>query len=255
MTSGASIGDVVEIETPKGLAYAQFAHEHPSYGELLRVLPGVHEERPDVEALAREDERFYVFYPLGAALARDPLVEVVGHADVPDPGFPELRVGSWDSDSGEESWYVVTDEGERHVGRLTAELRKLSPADIVNHKSLVDRITSGWAPDDWPPEGYLDGAGDEEAGTSSSSGETQEPLPTAFYSYLPTEQAAQQVAQALRAEQLDVEVSETREGDAWLVLARSEVGSDDRELLEEAIATVVAQAGGEYDGHEVEVGG
>jgi hypothetical protein len=26
----ASIGDVVEIEIPEGLAYAQYAHEHPS---------------------------------------------------------------------------------------------------------------------------------------------------------------------------------------------------------------------------------
>jgi hypothetical protein len=247
--SSASIVDVVEIETPKGLAYAQFAHEHPSNGELLRVLPGLHDERPDVEALAREGERFYVFYPLRAALARDPLVEVVGHADVPDPGFPELRAGTWDADSGEESWYVVTDEGERHVGRLTAELRKLSPADIVNHKSLVDRITSGWAPEDWPPEGYLDDGGGEAAGSGP-----REPLLTAFYSYLPSERAAQQVARGLRAEQLDVEVSETREGDSWLVLARSEADPDDRELLEEAIAAVVAQAGGEYDGHEVEVG-
>ena len=253
MDGKATIGDVVEIETPDGLAYAQFAHEHPRYGQLLRVLPGVYEQRPDVEALAREDERFYVFYPLGAALARDPLVELVGHADVPVAGFPELRAGSWDADSGEESWFVVTDEGERHVGRLTPELRKLSPADMVNHKSLVDRIASGWTPEDWPPEGYLDSTGGEEVG--SGSGDPDEPLPTTFYSYLPSEQAAQQVARALRAEQLDVEVSETREGGAWLVLARSEAGADDRELLDEAIAAVVAQAGGEYDGHEVELGG
>ena len=79
----------------------------------------MHEERPDVEALAREEERFFVFYPLGAALARDALVEVVGHADVPEPEFPELRAGSWDPDSGEESWFVVVSPSNLRLERIT----------------------------------------------------------------------------------------------------------------------------------------
>ena len=43
------IGDVFEIETPKGLAYAQFTYnykEPPVYGVLIRVLPGLYESRP-----------------------------------------------------------------------------------------------------------------------------------------------------------------------------------------------------------------
>jgi hypothetical protein len=248
----ASIGDIIEIETPRGRAYAQYSHRHPDYGQLLRVLPGLHGERPNVGRLAAGEERFFVFYPLDAALARDPLVEVVGRADVPDPEFPELRAGSWDADSGEESWYVVTDEVSRHVGRLTPELRRLSTADMVNHKTLLDRITSGWSPQDWPPEGYLDRGGEDD---DAASVEPDSPLPTAFYAYLPSEQAAQRVARQLRGEKLDVVVSETREGGAWRVLARAESDAEDREMLEEAIAAVVEQAGGEYDGHEVELGG
>ena len=35
-------GDVIEIATDKGLAYAQYTHEEPRfYGSLIRVLPGV----------------------------------------------------------------------------------------------------------------------------------------------------------------------------------------------------------------------
>jgi hypothetical protein len=37
------IGDVVEISTPRGLAYAQFTHKHvtpPKFGALIRVAPG-----------------------------------------------------------------------------------------------------------------------------------------------------------------------------------------------------------------------
>jgi ribosomal protein L34E len=64
------IGDVIEIETPKGLAYAQYTYKHdtpPRYGALLRVLPGLYEARPsDFSDLVQQDERFYVFFPLGS---------------------------------------------------------------------------------------------------------------------------------------------------------------------------------------------
>ena len=59
------LGDVIEIETPKGLAYAQYTHEHrdpPRYGSLLRILPGIYSQRPsDFAALVAEEERFSVF--------------------------------------------------------------------------------------------------------------------------------------------------------------------------------------------------
>jgi hypothetical protein len=65
------IGDVIEIETPAGLGYAQYTHEHrepPRFGSLLRVLPGIFAERPsDFKPLLVQDERFSIFFPLGAA--------------------------------------------------------------------------------------------------------------------------------------------------------------------------------------------
>ena len=39
-------GDVVEITTPNGLAYAQLTHDHPEHGAVLRILPGLYESRP-----------------------------------------------------------------------------------------------------------------------------------------------------------------------------------------------------------------
>jgi hypothetical protein len=42
----AKLGDVLEIETTKGLAYFQYTHQHPVYGGLIRVLPGLYAERP-----------------------------------------------------------------------------------------------------------------------------------------------------------------------------------------------------------------
>ena len=48
------IGDVIEIATPKGFAYAQFTHDHPMRGEVLRILPGLYASRPaDLAALVQ----------------------------------------------------------------------------------------------------------------------------------------------------------------------------------------------------------
>ena len=44
-------GDVVEFSGPKGLADAQYTHEHTGSmgrGSLLRVLPGLHAERRQI---------------------------------------------------------------------------------------------------------------------------------------------------------------------------------------------------------------
>ena len=45
--SRPKIGDVIEIATPKGFAYAQFTHDHPMGGEVLRILPGLYASRPN----------------------------------------------------------------------------------------------------------------------------------------------------------------------------------------------------------------
>ena len=81
------IGDVIEIETPGGLAYVQYTYndkEPPVWGALIRVLPGLFQSRPhDFSDLVREHARFFVFFPLGAACHRG-LVKVVAHEEIPE---------------------------------------------------------------------------------------------------------------------------------------------------------------------------
>ena len=63
------IGDVVEITTSNGFAYAQITHDHPKYGAVLRILPGLYESRPvDLAALVRQRERYVTRYALHYAL-------------------------------------------------------------------------------------------------------------------------------------------------------------------------------------------
>jgi len=145
MASTPSIGDVIEIPTSAGRAYAQYTHEHPDYGELLRVLPGLFDEAPDdLPALVAEEEQFYTFYPLAAGL-RERLVRVVAHLPVPDhsKAFPLLRSGGLPG----EPRYVWDGNREVRVRRPKPEHNLLSFAEIVSHPQLVEWIESGWRPE------------------------------------------------------------------------------------------------------------
>jgi hypothetical protein len=69
----AQVGDVFEIVTQKGLAYAQYSHWHDQYGELIRVLPGLYSARPnELCGVVGVPERYFVFYTLRAALSSKP---------------------------------------------------------------------------------------------------------------------------------------------------------------------------------------
>jgi hypothetical protein len=147
------IGDVIEIETPKGLAYAHYTHRHrepPRYGSLLRVLPGLHERRPsDFARIVEQDDRFSVFFPLGAAANRR-LVRIVANEVIPDAkqAFPVFRsraiigdrVGPW------HIWDGKVDRLARRRDRWTRHAVRA----VWNDTLLINRIASGWSPDDDP---------------------------------------------------------------------------------------------------------
>ena len=40
------IGDVIEIRTKLGLAYAQYTHKTETMGAVMRLLEGIHPSRP-----------------------------------------------------------------------------------------------------------------------------------------------------------------------------------------------------------------
>src|SRR5438067_152103 len=102
-------GDVIEIRTPVGFGYAQFTHKHtapPKFGALLRVLPGVFETPPeDFATLVQQRERFWVFFPVGAACNRG-IVRVVAEEQVPlwAYRFPKFIAGNRDRSGNVRVW-------------------------------------------------------------------------------------------------------------------------------------------------------
>ena len=148
----AQVGDIVEFETPKGFAYAQFSNVHERFGELLRVLPGIYQTRREEFAdLAQQNERFYVFYPL-KAMIKEGLVKVVAHSDVPVQAkpFPLFKAAGWrDPQSGRvQDWWLWDGKEERRIGKLPEKYHDLSLRESWNDTLLIERIVSGWRPAD-----------------------------------------------------------------------------------------------------------
>ena len=139
-------GDVIEISTPVGLAYAQYTHKHeapPRYGALIRVLPGIFSSRPaDFRSLVQQHERFWVFFPVGSACHRG-MVRVVAEEELPlwAYRFPTFRRGR------DGFWFIWDGQSERQVEELSATERDYPWQNgIWNTAMLVARIANGWAP-------------------------------------------------------------------------------------------------------------
>lgn len=150
MGKKVQIGDIIEIPTKKGLAYAQYSHHHPRYGALLRVLNGFFNVRPvDCEIFVQKNENFFVFFPLQTAVDRG-MFQVISNCPVPESSklFPLFRTGSPDPTTGKvKIWWLWDGQKEWQVGQLSPEQRKLSIRGIWNDTILVERIESGWRPD------------------------------------------------------------------------------------------------------------
>ncbi|WP_064843197.1 MULTISPECIES: hypothetical protein [unclassified Rhizobium] len=144
------IGDIVEINTAKGLAYAHYAHRHKQYGALLRVFGKLFNARPDSFAdLVRSRPVFMCFFPLNAAVHRR-IVSIAGDEALPVEArkFPIFRAGVVDPATRKvEVWWLWDGEKEWPIGQLTAEQRQLSIRAIWNDTILVERIEAGWTPE------------------------------------------------------------------------------------------------------------
>jgi hypothetical protein len=153
------IGDVVEIKTSKGLAYAQYTHEHNKllrFGSLLRVMPGVYPERPtNISRLVKQMHLFVTFFPLKAELRRkDSVFTIIGNEPIPEYAmpFPVFRNGLPDCDGNVHDWWLWDGEKEWKVGMLTPEeIRSYPRLGGMNDTALIQMIENGWS--SWDPAG------------------------------------------------------------------------------------------------------
>ena len=150
------IGDLVEIKTSKGLAYALYTHRHekpPRYGAMLTVFEGLHASRPPrIECVAESRVQFTTFFPLSAAVQQG-IVEVVGNVPVPEhlTTFPVFRNGVVNPRTKRvDDWWLWDGERSWRVGRLLPEQYKLPIEGVWNDTLLIERIEQHWRPENDP---------------------------------------------------------------------------------------------------------
>jgi hypothetical protein len=156
MRAMIKIGDIIEIKTSKGLAYAQYTHEHttpPRFGSLIRVLPGFYDERPDnFVDIVKQKTVFVVFIALQVAVSKN-YVEVVGNQPVPPDAqiFPVFRGGIPDPKTRKvKVWWFWDGEKSWKVGDLTDEQKRMPIRAVIGDELLAKRIASGWTPENDP---------------------------------------------------------------------------------------------------------
>lgn len=144
------IGDVIEIRTPKGLAYAQFTHKHdapPKYGALIRVFSKLHKKRPsDFSDIIESEPQFLTFFPLGSA-CNNGIVEIVSNQEIPPKAkiFPTFRAGAVNQQGHIETWWLWDGDKEWKVGKLKPGMEKYPIRGVWNDTLLIQRIVEGWS--------------------------------------------------------------------------------------------------------------
>ncbi len=250
-------GDVLEVRTPRGLAYVHYSARDPEYGDAIRVLPGFFTTRPtDFSVLAGSPEAYFSFYPVGAAVSQG-LVEVVARIPVPPgQGLPSVyrRAGARRPEGGVLAWLICEGKKETLVWELSEEQRYLPIARIWMHDTLISYLTEEWRPeqDIGIPQASRSAA---TALVAPKPSDDSIPRRVRHFLYFPSARVSKVVADQLSAQGYTVDRRKSDDGKNWLVLARHTVSPEtlDLDSVRATLERLAQEHSGEYDGHEVEV--
>lgn len=138
-------GDIVEIETPRGLAYVQVTHDHPSYPQVVRALPGLHPARPDLDVLVCREASFVAMVQLseaGGIAMRKAGSAPIAEADQP---FPTFKMEIRDKIEGVRKdiayWWFWDGDSLTYDTNPSAAMRDLPSREVLSVKRLVERMS------------------------------------------------------------------------------------------------------------------
>lgn len=246
-------GDIIEITTPKGLAYLQYTAKDALYGDLVRILPGLFQTRPSsFEKLVGGKELYFTFYPVTAPILREVLT-IVSNEEIPRwaQGIPIMRKAGGRTNQGKvRNWWIVEGDQSFKVDTLTPEQENLSVMGIWTHPLLVHRLVEGWLPKD-AGKGRPPGARQR---TSRETG-NDEPLTqrVEHYLYFSRRDTGEKAAAKIRPMNHKVEVLPADEN-LWVVLVHQRA-EDKSEIsaTKDALEALAEELKGDYDGFEIGV--
>ncbi|PCR96794.1 hypothetical protein CP336_07515 [Pseudomonas fluorescens] len=144
MAKRVKTGDILQILTSKGVAYAQVTHRHPDYGFLIRVFFGFREQRPkDFSAVVEGELQFSAFFPVQTAVNQG-LLSVAGHAPVPEPlqAFPVFRARA--GGPGGSLWLWDGVKEHRLDREFSLQEQAFPTRGIISAPLLLERIEKNY---------------------------------------------------------------------------------------------------------------
>lgn len=149
MAKRVKLGDVVQILTSRGIAYAQMTRIYQGYGPLLAVFEGTHDQPPaDFADLVEADPQFRAFFPLQPAVNQG-LLSIVANVPVAASNsvFPLFRSCVYDREGKRGPWWIWDGQTETMLTRvLTDEEKRFSLRWIISAPLLVERIENNYRP-------------------------------------------------------------------------------------------------------------
>jgi hypothetical protein len=138
-----SPGDVVEISTPEGLAYVQVTHTHVAYPEVVRILPGLYQERPALAAVPSVKTRSVVMIPLGGALEHGKIKGMrIGTAQIPksDRKFPTFKMPIRGKNGEIVYWWLWEGDGLTYTLEDDLRLQDASPREVPTLQDFLSML-------------------------------------------------------------------------------------------------------------------
>lgn len=139
------VGDILEIQTPSGLAYIQISHDHQSYPQVIRALPGIYQERPDdLETLAAKKSLFFAMIPLPFSFDKsDTKAILVGRAKIPmsEAAFPIFRIAVRDRYDKILYWWFWDGQGLKYTADPSdPRVNNLPEREVMSAEHLLDSL-------------------------------------------------------------------------------------------------------------------
>ena len=144
MAKKVKLGDILQVLTSQGVAYAQVTHKHPEFGFLIRVFPGFYNKQPKYfSTLVEGEPQFSAFLVVQSAVNQG-LLSVVENISVPDrlKIFPTFR--SRNGGAGGSLWLWDGKESFRLERELRPNELEYPTEGIISAPLLVERIENNY---------------------------------------------------------------------------------------------------------------
>lgn len=146
-------GDVLAINTKKGIAFLQYVLDTENNCQLIRILDGLYDQHSDFsEEMLSRKEKYFLHFPLYAAYKRK-LITFIGSYVLPtNLNIPKyFRSQLIHPLTGKSSWYIREENSSsmKHILKLSEDEIKLSDWSVWNDTLLKERLEENWTLDKW----------------------------------------------------------------------------------------------------------